>query len=55
MAVKPGKAAQGKAIHHNKPSSKMAHQKGVTKPENRHPLTHNYSVSSADSQIRKLG
>ena len=49
-----GKANQGKAIHHSKPSSKMASHKHVTKPENRHGTSHKYSVASAESMVKKV-
>lgn len=55
MAVHKGLAHQGKSIHKSVPTSKLSKQPGVTKPENRHPLTHNYSVSQAESKVKKLG
>lgn len=49
------------AVTKNKPGfqhgagSKMANQKYVTKPENRHPTTHTRSVGQALGVIKKLG
>lgn len=54
MALHKGKANQGKAIHKSTPTSKLASHAHVTKPESRHPTTHNYSVGGAESQIRKV-
>lgn len=53
MGLKSGPATKGKAIHHSKPTSKLAGQKYITKPENRHP-SHNYTVGQAESKIRGL-
>ena len=54
MAVKPGPATMGKSIHKSKPTSALSKHQHVTKPESRHPTTHNYSVGSAESQVRKV-
>jgi hypothetical protein len=55
MAVSKSAANAGRKTHETKPSSKLAKSAYVTKPENRHPQTHGYSVGSAESQIRKMG
>jgi hypothetical protein len=52
MGLKQGAAT--KPIHHSKPTSKLSGQKYVTKPEGRHPTSHNYSVSQAESKVRGL-
>ena len=54
MALHKGKANQGKSTHKDGATSKMSGHKHVTKPESRHPTTHNYSVGGAESQIRKV-
>ena len=54
MGVKNGLAAKGVKTHKDKPTSKLAKQAYVTKPEQRHPNTHNYSLGAAESQVRKL-
>lgn len=55
MAVSRSGANAGRKTHHNKPDSKLSGQKYVTKPESRHPNTHNYSVSQAESQVKGFG
>ena len=52
--LKKGHANQGKQTHHSKPSSALAKHAHVTKPENRHGTSHKYSVSSAESMIKKV-
>ena len=44
-----------KKSYETKPESKLSGSKFVTKPENRHPNTHNYGVGQALSQIKKFG
>lgn len=54
MALHKGVANQGKSNHKSTPTHKMTKHQHVTKPESRHPTTHSYSVSSAESQIKKV-
>lgn len=44
-----------KKSYETKPESKLSRHKSITKPENRHPNTHNYGVSQAESQIKGFG
>lgn len=53
MAVSKSAANAGRKTHESKPSSKLSQQKYVTKPESRHPNTHNYSVAGAQSILNK--
>ena len=41
--------------HKDSATSKLSKSKFVTKPESRHPNTHNYSVGQALSQVKKFG
>lgn len=54
MGLKSGAAAQGKKTHNDKATSKMSKTQYITKPENRHGMKHNYSVSQAESMVRKF-
>jgi hypothetical protein len=53
MGLSKSKASSGRKTHESKPSSKLAGQKYITKPESRHP-SHNYTVGQAESKIRGL-
>ena len=53
MALSKSAANKGQKTHESKPSSGLSKQAYVTKPENRHPSQHNYSVSKAEGMIRK--
>ena len=55
MGVKQSPSNMGKKTHESKMTSKMSKQSYVTKPEKRSGLSHNYSVSSAESQVKKMG
>lgn len=54
MGVKHGLATKGMKTHKDKPTSKLAKQAYVTKPEQRHPNTHNYSLGAAESKVKGL-
>lgn len=54
MALSKSPANKGQKTHESKPSSTLSKQAYVTKPENRHPSNHGYSVSKAESMVKKI-
>jgi len=52
MGLKSGPASKGKAIHETKPTSALSKHQFITKPENRHGTSHNYSVGKAHAIVK---
>lgn len=56
MAVKNGQAAGGQKTHKSGVSSKTTANAKMSNrgPDARHPTTHKYSLSGAESQVKKM-
>lgn len=55
MGTNRSPANRGQKTHESKLTSKMSKFKSYAGPDSRHPKAHNYSVSFAESQVKKLG